>query len=243
MAADGGVPEILFEDDTVIGVVKPAGLATANAPRGVDSLHAMVADRRAGGFVGVVSRLDQPVSGVVVFACTPAAAADLAAQFRHRRVAKTYLAVVEGRFPAPLGEWVEWVDALATPGDAADADRRTARFSGPAPGADDDTAPSAVREARLRARVLRRAGEVSLVELSPETGRKHQLRRQLSLRRCPIVGDRRYGARLPFGAGIALHALRLGIRHPATRKPLTLVSPPPDSWRRRFPSLEPFAVG
>lgn len=91
----------------------------------------------------------------------------------------------------------------------------------------------------MRARVVRRAGEVSLVELSPETGRKHQLRIQLASRGCPIVGDRRYGARLPFPEGIALHARRLAFSHPATGRPVALEVPLPASWRNRFPPLLP----
>jgi 23S rRNA pseudouridine1911/1915/1917 synthase len=218
MAVDGGGLEILFEDDAVIGVVKPAGLATANAPRGVPSLFTRLAARRPGRFLGVVSRLDQPVSGVVVLAHTPAAAADLARQFRDREVHKTYLAVVEGRFPGAIGQWVDWVDELPVP-DGSDGD---------------------VQEARVRARVIRRAGEVSLVALEPSTGRKHQLRMQLGLRKCPIVGDRRYGARLPFAAGIALHAFRLGFSHPETGAVMTLEAAPPPAWHARFAPLTPF---
>lgn len=232
MAADGGGLEILFEDDVVIGLVKPAGLATANAPRGVSSLFTRVAARHPRGFLGVVSRLDQPVSGVVVLARTPVAAAALARQFRDREVDKTYLAVVEGRFPAPLGQWVDWVDQLAPP--------RTAGSRSPD---DTDDAAGESREARVRARVTRRAGEVSLVELAPSTGRKHQLRMQLAKRRCPIVGDRRYGARLPFGDGIALHSLRLVFRHPGTGAAMTLEAPPPPAWHARFTSLTPFQTG
>ena len=87
-------------------MVKPAGIPTAHAAAGGDSLYARARATRP--FVGVVSRLDLPVSGVVVFAKTSAAAAALAEQFRERTVTKEYAAVVEGRFPAPLGQWVEW---------------------------------------------------------------------------------------------------------------------------------------
>jgi len=87
-------PTILHEDATLIAVVKPAGIATANVPAGEESVFTSVkrllADRggRGDAFVGVVSRLDRPVSGVVVFAKSPAAAADIARQFRDRTVAK-----------------------------------------------------------------------------------------------------------------------------------------------------------
>jgi len=219
----------------LLAVVKPAGLPTAHAAAGADSLFARARATRP--FIGVVSRLDQPVSGVVVFAKSSAAAAAIAEQFRRRTVGKEYEAVVEGRFPAPLGEWVEWVDAVAAPS-------RSGRPGPPlppdphpdpdaAPDPDDDPAPVS----SAGARVVRRAGEVSLVELRPRTGRKHQLRIQLAARRCPIVGDRRYGARLPFPEGIALHARRLTLVHPGSGHPVAFEAVPPPVWRTRFPAL------
>jgi 23S rRNA pseudouridine1911/1915/1917 synthase len=154
-------PSVLFEDEALIAVTKPAGIATANVPPGEPSafreVRRLLADRRGGEpFLGVVSRLDRPVSGVVVFAKTRAAAAALARQFRDRSVRKTYYALVEGRFPAAVGTWVAWEDAVVRPRRGrtrtADADR-------------DEQGQAAV----LRARVLRRLGEVSLVELEPAT--------------------------------------------------------------------------
>jgi 23S rRNA-/tRNA-specific pseudouridylate synthase len=241
--------EILLEDDHLVALVKPAGLPTANAAKDADSVFTLLQKARPrGAFLGVVSRLDAPVSGVLVLAKTRAAAADLARQFRERSVEKRYTAVVEGRFPAPLDQWVEWHDTIrrqdlggTDPADADDAEERDA--------AGDDGG----RPAHVRARVVRRAGEVSLVELEPTTGRRHQLRQQLSSRRCPIVGDRRYGARLPFdtrlpvdprpsvptrhGGGIALHSSSLSLDHPAGGERLLLEAPLPASWRTRFPAL------
>ena len=222
--------EILFEDDHLIAAVKPAGLPTANAPAGRPSLFTWLAQRlaeRSGrkSFVGIVSRLDAPVSGVVVVAKSPAAAAELAEQFRDRTVEKRYLAVVTGRFPAPLGQWVDWHDRLAR-GEGKAASRIVS--------ADPDA-----QDARSRARVVRRAGEVSLVELEPLTGRRHQLRAQLASRGCPIVGDRLYGSRLrfPLPGGIALHAAGIALRHPASGEPMALESPLAPAWEKSFPSL------
>ena len=225
-------PPVIHEDEAIVAVAKPAGIATANVPAGEESVFTLVrgllADRVRGRsvppFLGVVSRLDRPVSGVVLFAKTQAAAADLARQFRERSIDKTYVAVVEGRFPAPVGTWVEWTDALARP-------RR-----GPTRRASDRESHEA-REARLRARVLVRRGEVSLVELRPVTGRRHQIRAQLAARGCPIVGDRTYGARVPFPEGIALHGLRLTIEHPIVRQRLTLTAEAPANWRLVFAAL------
>ena len=246
MTQFSGALEILFEDDHVLALVKPMGIPTANAPAGEMSLYSLARETRP--FVGVVSRIDAPVSGVVVFAKTSSAAASLAEQFRNRTVSKDYVAVVEGRFPAPLGVWVEWEDTMPIDNEAYGRSARAPRKaaggkkadvqSGDHPGSEDDDQG---RDARTKARVVRRAGEASLVELAPATGRKHQLRIQLSLRRCPIVGDRRYGARLPFPGGIALHARSLTVAHPESRQKLVLEAPLPVEWARRFPPL--FAGG
>jgi 23S rRNA pseudouridine1911/1915/1917 synthase len=233
---------VIFEDEQLIGLVKPAGLPTANAPHGVETVYTWLRRRPGqGAFVGIVSRLDAPVSGVLVVAKTPAAAADLAGQFRDRTVGKEYAAVVEGRFPAALGRWVDWHDAIARRGDER---RSTIRRSGRMDDQEDDAEEDAAtagedrgRAAHVRARVVRRAGEVSLVELEPSTGRRHQLRLQLASRGCPIVGDRSYGARLPHPAGIALHARRLRLAHPQTGAAMLLEADWPACWRGRFPAL------
>lgn len=228
--------EILFEDDHLIAAVKPAGLPTANAPAGRSSLFTWLEQRlsdRSGGkaFVGIVSRLDAPVSGVVVVAKSSAAAAGLAEQFRDRSTEKRYLAVVAGRFPAPLGQWVDWNDRLVR-GEG----KGPSRIVKSDPRGHDE---SASQDARTRARVVRRAGEVSLVELEPQTGRRHQLRTQLAARGCPIVGDRLYGSRLPFPlpGGIALHAAGLVLEHPLTGEAMALASDVGSAWREAFPSL------
>jgi len=228
----GDVP-ILFEDDDLVVLVKPAGLPTANAPRGAESLFTLLSDAVGrDGFVGVVSRLDAAVSGVVVLAKTRLAAAGLAEQFRERSVAKAYAAVVTGRFPAPLGAWVDWRDAVSR---RADEPRSVLHPATAAQVSGGDEVP---RAAHVRARVTRRAGEVSLVELEPSTGRRHQLRLQLSTRGCPIVGDRLYGSRLPCrSGGIALHAERLGFVHPASGRAVAFAAPCRTMWERQFSSL------
>lgn len=265
--------EVVLEDAQLLAVVKPAGLPTANAPAGVPSVYTILRNSpTVGDFLGVVSRLDAPVSGVLVLAKTRAAAAELSRQFRERRVAKVYSAVVEGRFPAPLGQWVDWHDRI----ERHDQERRSQLRRGrhadsrpqarpnspatprPSPGEEeevqddvlhdfpDDTGDGRIDDegggsCHVRARVVHRAGEVSLIELEPSTGRRHQLRAQLAGHGCPIVGDRRYGARLPFLAdnrtAIALHALRLSFDHPATGRATTVAAAWPAAWAARFPSL------
>lgn len=235
MAAPVSGIDLLFEDDHLIALVKPAGLPTANAAPGEESVFTLL-KRRLGqeAFVGIVSRLDAPVSGVVVVAKTSAAAASLSAQFRDRTVAKAYAAVVAGRFPAAVGTWVDWHDAVAR------REGERASVLHPASAARENGGDDAPRAAHVRARVVRRAGEVSLVELEPSTGRRHQLRLQLAARGCPIVGDRLYGSRLPCRAGgVALHATRLTVAHPADERAMVFESPCAAAWKDVFPSLFP----
>ena len=255
---------VLFEDSKLIVVDKPAGLATAHVPADQESLytwarqHCRTNEASPPPFVGIVSRLDVPVSGVVVMAKTQRTAALLSQAFRDRHVEKEYVAIVEGRFPAPLEEWVEWNDLVVQnsvrpmqeystkrPPDVRSIASRsmkrepriTASIDPRSPQQSDDESDDVSKECLLRARVMRRMGEVSLVELRPSTGRRHQLRIQLSRRACPIVGDRMYGARLPFELGIALHSRSLTLDLPHLGGPRTFRADCPDSWRLRYQSL------
>ena len=250
MAANLSHLERISEDDHLIAIVKPAGLATANAARGTPSVFTILQKSRpAGAFLGVVSRLDAPVSGVLVMAKTRAAAAELSRQFRERLVEKTYVAVVEGRFPAALGQWVDWHDRIERQGEERRSRLRpSAAANRPVRAAEaehdeEDDEEVAGGECHVRARVVKRFGEVSIVELAPSTGRRHQLRAQLAARGCPIVGDKLYGARLPFaaapgcGPAIALHARSRGFAHPGTKQPVVLQAGWPTAWMVRFPSL------
>lgn len=221
-------------------VVKPAGLPTAGAEPGKQSLHARLQQGPPiAPYVGIVSRLDAAVSGVIVVAMSRVAAASLNRQFRDRSVRKSYLAIVGGRFPAPLEAWVAWQDIIYR-----GVGKKASSLGKPtqsAVGLGDLTA----KEGQLacsRARVVRRAGEASLVELEPDTGRRHQLRAQLAGRGCPIAGDRLYGSRLvvprTWRGGIALHANRLELKHPVSGESLAFEAAPPDCWWHRFPALQ-----
>ena len=233
--------KILFDDSEIIVLDKPVGLATANSPRGENSLYVELVDRfGVGCFVGVVSRLDKPVSGVVVFGKNKSATANLAEQFRHRTVKKDYVAIVERRFPSALGQWVTWQDRIYWD----DASRRAVidglRSSNGTQTESRNEEPNG-DSAETSARVVKRAGEVSLVELQPKTGRRHQLRAQLAFRGCPIVGDRMYGSRLPLSFKddrvVALHARKLTIEHPKTGHQTAFEAQIPKLWKSRFAVL------
>jgi 23S rRNA pseudouridine1911/1915/1917 synthase len=95
----------------------------------------------------------------------------------------------------------------------------------------DARVPEAV-EARLAYRVLRQLEGAALLEIALQTGRKHQIRVQLAARELPILGDRQYGSRTAFAAGIALHARQLRFVHPVRNIPIELVAPVPRTWHR-----------
>lgn len=214
-------PRVLYEDNHLLVLDKPPGMASQGARPGEPSAVAWAKDylkkkyaKPGNVFVGVVSRLDRDVSGVLVLARTSKAAARLSEQFRDRTVTKTYWAVVEGTPPSEL----RCVDRIA-------ADERMGRMAIVPPDADGG------QEAALTLRTLNSHGGLSLVEIDLETGRKHQIRLQLASRGWPIVGDRKYGGRRKFAAGIALHARRLALRHPTRPETIDVEAPCPAAWR------------
>ncbi len=215
---------ILYEDNHLLAVVKPATLPTMGVAPGVANLLALAKeyiaqkyDKPGNVYLGIVSRLDAPVSGVVLMARTSKAAARLTRQFRERQVEKIYWAVVERPIDPPSDTCVDWVRK----------DERHRRMHIARPCAEG------AKEARLSYETLRtlRSGR-QLLEIQLETGRKHQIRLQLSHRGRPIIGDRKYGSRIAFPAGIALHARRLALTHPVRGERLELIAPLSPAWKK-----------
>jgi len=219
---------ILYEDNHVIALVKPSGLATMGLPEGQTTLFtqtkAYIKEKYAKPgevYLGVVSRLDVPVTGIVLFARTSKAAARLSGQFRERSVEKVYAALVEGRISPSEAECVDYL--------CEDKRHRKVFRTQTAEG----------KECRLRYRTLRHLPlhgipphrkPCSLIEIRLETGRKHQIRLQLSSRGFPICGDIKYGAAVPFSHGIALHAWKLTFSHPTTKERIELIAPLPNAF-------------
>ena len=166
-------------------------------------------------YLGVVSRLDAPVTGVLLIARTSKAAGRLAEQFRNGSVEKVYWAVVEGTPDRTEGTCVDWV--------RKDERHRKMHISA--------KSNSEAKEARLTYRTLQEVAGGTLLEVRLETGRKHQIRLQLSHRGLPIIGDRKYDAKQPFAAGIALHSRHLRLQHPVLRTELEITAELPNSWR------------
>lgn len=215
--------QVVYEDNHLLAVNKPALLPTMGVAGERDSLLTKAKDflrikyRKPGNvYVGVVSRLDAPVTGLVLLAKTSKAAARLSEAFRSRRVAKTYLAAVE-RVPSPADGQLEHYLRK-------DERHRKMHVT--------HQAHAEAQHCRLSYRLISEIGDLSLLEVHPETGRKHQIRVQLSHVRHPIAGDRKYGGTVLFSPGIALHSFRLNLEHPVRHEPIELVAPVPSAWRR-----------
>jgi 23S rRNA pseudouridine1911/1915/1917 synthase len=218
--------EILFEDNHCLALNKPAGLLTqgdaTGEPNQLDEAKENLRTRyqKPGNvFLGLLHRLDRPVSGAILFAKTSKAAERISRQFRDGSIRKVYWAIVEGR---PPGESGEWIDILKKD----EAKNVVSVVSASTPGG---------REARLAFRILERRGGQTLLELRPFTGRSHQLRVQLASRGLPIVGDRKYGARSILraadgGSRIALHAREMAFTHPTRQEVISIVAPVPADW-------------
>jgi 23S rRNA pseudouridine1911/1915/1917 synthase len=213
---------ILYEDNHLIAVYKPAGMLTQPDTLGGRSLMIEVKKylkekyRKPGQvFLGLVQRLDRPVAGIVLFAKTSKAASRLAEQFRERRVEKIYHAVVIG---CPAKETGNIKSRLKK-----EFSRRKTEVS-------DEG-----KEAELDYRVIKKGEKYSLLEIRPKTGRPHQIRSQLASIGLPILGDVKYGAPFPLDdRSIALAATGIVFETTVTKEKKKISIPFPPAWSRYF---------
>ncbi|MFZ0240348.1 MAG: RNA pseudouridine synthase [Desulfobacterales bacterium] len=211
---------VFFEDNHLLALYKPAGLLAQRDRSGAACLLELAKewlkqryDKPGNVFLGLVHRLDRPVAGVMVFARTSKAAARLSAQFRSATVRKTYLAIVDGTPAPPAGALNGHIERQGV---------ACRIVSNPT----DNS-----RAARLRYRLIESAGNRSLLQVAPETGRRHQIRLQLAHAGHPIAGDVRYGAGSAFkDRQIALLAREITVVHPTRQTPVRLVCPLPTGW-------------
>jgi 23S rRNA pseudouridine1911/1915/1917 synthase len=202
---------ILYIDNHLIALNKPAGLLVQGDSSGDITLLEQAKQyikstyQKPGDvFLGLVHRLDKPVSGVVVFARTSKGAARLSDQIRRHQFIKSYLAIVEGKVP-DKGHFRDYL---------IKEDRRSVIVS------DKEGKFSELSFKRLNYH----AG-ISKVKIELITGRYHQIRAQFSSRGFPIVGDKKYGAQKGGGHnGIGLHAWSVTFRHPVREELLTINS-------------------
>lgn len=210
---------VVFEDDDVIVVDKPAGLLTMATDRErvktvYAALRAELNQRRPSEKVFIVHRLDREASGLLVFAKSIEAKESLQKQFKDHSAGRQYVAVVEGRLTPNEFSIKSYLTENAAL--RVYSTRQTSRG----------------KLAITHVRVLKKNPKTTLLEVRLETGRKHQIRVHLSERGHPIVGDKTYGSRSNPINRLALHGARLEFRHPATGKILRLDSNTPQIFSK-----------
>lgn len=223
--------DVIYEDNHIIIVSKRAGDIVQGDKTGDTPLSETVklyikdtCHKPGDVFLGVVHRLDRPVSGLVVFARTSKALSRLSEMFRTRSVRKTYWAIVGNQPPQSEGTLTHWL--------TRNPKNNTARaYEREVPGS---------KQAVLDYRVIARSDRYWLLEVDLHTGRHHQIRCQLAKMGCPIRGDLKYGAprSLPDG-GISLHARRVSFEHPVSHLPIDVTAPVPEEplWQVFVKSL------
>lgn len=237
--------QIVYEDEAVLVIRKPAGLATESAGIGqkdvVSELKNYVAKKNPGKmpYLGVVHRLDQPVEGLLVFAKTKKAAENLTAQLGKGTLKKEYLAVVCGKVSENTGRLVDYLakeKGIAVVKDAADAQSEKDADAQAKKDADvqsEKAADPQAKKAVLTYTKKAENGRFTLLAVQIETGRFHQIRAQLSRAGFPILGDEKYGSeeskelsrekKIRF---TALCAASLSFRHPVTGKVMAFTQAP-----------------
>jgi len=220
---------VLWKSPGCIAAMKPAGLAT-QAPPAFPSLHGLLREQLSLPYIAFPHRLDRPVSGVILVALNKRTANLLGQQFESRKVIKRYLAWVAGDATVCPAHWEDFIRKLP------DEPRCEITIQ---------THPDA-KLAVTRVRVIRSDRSRTLLELSPETGRMHQLRVQCAHRGHPIIGDAMYGSTIIWReatatrlensaaaadsnpvAAIALHAWQIEFHEPNHGKRIRVEAPPP----------------
>ena len=220
--------EILYEDNHCLAIAKPSGVASAHFQGEDETLDRLVKEylkdkyKKPGKvFLGIVHRLDKPVTGVLLFARTSKAAARLSEQFREGTIEKTYWAIVEGQVQRDAGSLEDWLRKNLD----------THRVDVLEPNA------KGARQSLLHFQRRGMTADLTWLEVRPQTGRTHQLRVQFAHHGHPIYGDAKYGSVRTFGDGIALHARALTFLHPVRYEPITLTAELPAAWLSRFAAV------
>lgn len=214
-------PQIVFEDEHILVCIKPAGIATQSSRIGSPDMVSLLknhiaknGDRKKPPYLAVIHRLDQPVTGLLVFAKTPAAAKELNRQLQSNGFGKYYQAWLSGIPEKKEGNLTDYLvkDGRTNMSRVCTADTPDAK------------------KAELHYEIQKVLSGCCLAEITLKTGRHHQIRVQMANMNCPIIGDRKYGnpsgtpipeevaALLPSRTGLQLYACRLAFCHPHTKK-------------------------
>ncbi|MDT8401071.1 MAG: RluA family pseudouridine synthase [Bacteroidales bacterium] len=213
--------DILYEDNHIIAVNKKCCELVQGDSTGDETLsdrvkkYLAVKYKKPGDvFLGVVHRLDRPVSGVILFARTSKALARLNRMFQEKEVAKKYLAVVRERPPAEEGSLVHYLKKN-------EQQNKSYAY---------DSQVKGSKEAHLSYRLVSRTDRYYLLEIDLHTGRHHQIRCQLARAACAVKGDLKYGyPRSNNDGSISLHAWKIKFIHPVQKQEIEITAPLPDS--------------
>lgn len=222
-----GDEDVIFEDNHLIAINKQAGHIVQVDQTGDEPLDEKVKNylvqkynKTSGAFLGVIHRLDRPVSGVILFAKTSKALDRVNKMFQNRAMHKTYWAVVRAKPSSEEGTLVHWLVKNQKKNVTKAYDREV----------------KGSLRAELNYRVIGQLSGYYLIEVNPVTGRPHQIRVQLSTLGSPIVGDNKYG--YPRGSlrkSICLHARKLSFEHPVKKEKVEITARlPKDGFWERF---------
>ena len=226
-AAEAIPLDVLYEDDDLAVINKPAGMVVHPAPGHYSGtlVHALLGRggswSAVGGVArpGIVHRLDKGTSGLIVVARNDVSHRSLSAQLKDRSLSRTYIAIARGLIKDAVGE-------LEGPiGRHPKERKRMAVVSGG-------------RFARTRYEVVERRAGHTLLRCDLDTGRTHQIRVHLAALGHPVAGDAEYGGREEGLSRPMLHALRLRLQHPRTKEEMSFEAPPPDDFNEFWSSLK-----
>lgn len=211
--------EILYEDNHLIAVNKQVSDLVQADATGDEVLGDQIKtyikkkyNKPGDVFLGVVHRLDRPVTGVVIFARTSKALTRMNEMFQRHEVKKTYWAVVKNQPPQEEGQLVHYLHRDP-------AQNKSFAYNKP---------KGSAKEARLTYRLIGATNNFYLLEIDLQTGRHHQIRCQLAKIGCPVKGDLKYGfARSNPDGGIHLHARQVRFIHPVKKEEILVVAQPP----------------
>ena len=228
--------KVLYEDNHIIAVVKPAGVLTQGGPSGKISLFDIVKEylkekyKKPGNvFLGLVHRLDMPVSGIVLFGKTSKGASRLSEQFRNRTIQKTYYAIVLGKPKEQKQVLKQSINKISffVQGFTEKTDEEMLA---------EIKKATKTRTAELEYEVVKSNSKYSLIKVTPKTGRFHQIRIQMSKIGCPILGDTQYGKQSSGEwkslKSIALSATAISFETATAEKQINLEIPLPEEWNK-----------
>ncbi|TLX72336.1 RNA pseudouridine synthase [Labilibacter sediminis] len=211
--------DIVYEDNHIIAVNKTNSEIVQGDKSGDEALSDKVKayikkkyNKPGDVYLGVVHRIDRPVSGIVLFARTSKAATRLSKMFLEKQIKKTYWAIVKNLPESDHGTLKHYM--------IKDQEKNRSKAY--------DTPRKKAKEAILNYKMISSSANYHLLEIDLETGRHHQIRCQLAKIGCPIRGDLKYGAaRSLKGGGINLHAKRVEFEHPVKKEPVIIDVAPP----------------